>query len=316
MHGNARLTPAGRKTLVERIDAGRPICHVAAEMGISRATGSKWWNRWLEHGDAGLVDRSSRPDRSPNRTRARVERRVCQMRVSRKIGPARISMITGVPASTVWRILKRNDLNRLAWLDRPTGRRIRRYERSTPGELVHLDVKKVGKIPPGGGWRVRGRGYGGEGAVRRRVGYTCLHAAVDDRTRLAYVEAHDNERAVTAVAFVERARAWFATMGITVEAVMTDNGSCYRSGLFADHLDRAGIAHLRIKPRQPQVNGKVERFNRTLADEFLYARVFRSEPERRRRLDTWIHTYNHHRHHTAIGGPPITRVNNLPAHYT
>jgi transposase-like protein len=222
MHGNARLTPAGRKTLVERIGSGRPICHVAAEMGVSRATGSKWWNRWLEAGDEGLVDRSSRPASSPNRTSRLLERRVCRMRVSRKIGPARISMITGVPASTVWRILKRNELNRLAWLDRPTGRRIRRYERSAPGELVHLDVKKVGKIPPGGGWRVRGRGYAGEGAKRRRVGYTCVHAAVDDHTRLAYVEALDDEQAVTAVAFLERARVWFAELGITVAAVMSD----------------------------------------------------------------------------------------------
>jgi transposase InsO family protein len=316
MHGNARLTPAGRKTLVDRIDAGRPIAHVAAEMGVSRATGSKWWSRWLDDGDAALVDRSSRPVRSPQRTSRRVEERVCRMRVARKIGPARISMITGVPASTVWRILKRHDLNRLAWLDRPTGRRIRRYERDHPGELVHLDVKKVGQIPPGGGWRTRGRGYTGEGAKRRRVGYTYLHAAVDDHTRVAYVEAHDNEQAVTAVAFFERAQAWFAARGVIIEAIMTDNGSCYRSRLFVDHLAGADIAHLRIKPRQPQLNGKVERFNRTLADEFLYARAFRSEPERRRRLDIWTHTYNHHRHHTAVGGPPITRVNNLPAQHT
>jgi transposase InsO family protein len=216
----------------------------------------------------------------------------------------------------VWRILARHGLNRLAWLDRPTGRVIRRYERSRPGELVHLDIKKVGQIPPGGGWRIRGRGYTGEGQARRRVGFTYLHAAVDDHSRVAYVEALDNERGVTAVGFLERARVWFARHDITVDAVMTDHGSCYRSRLFADHCHQAGIAHLLIAPRRPETNGKVERFNRTMADEFLYARVFRSEPERRRRLDTWVHTYNHHRHHTAIGGPPITRANNLPAQYT
>jgi transposase InsO family protein len=221
-------------------------------------------------------------------------------------------MVTGVPASTVWRILERNGVNRLSWMDRPTGRVIRRYEREHPGELVHLDVKKVGKIPPGGGWRVRGRG-----AVKaRRLGYTYLHVAIDDYSRVAYVEAHDNETAVTICGFWTRAQDWFWSNGMPVDEVITDNGPGYRSTAFNDLLALRAIKHRYTKPYRPQTNGKVERFNRTMADEFLYARIFRSETDRRRRLDTWLHTYNHHRNHTAIGGPPATRVNNLTGSYT
>jgi transposase InsO family protein len=302
----------GRLTMVERIAAGRPIAHVAVEMGVSRPTATKWWHRWLAEGIAGLEDRSSRPHRSPSRTAAALERQVIRVRRTRKVGPARIAMITGVPASTVWRILHRNGLHRLAWMDRPTGRVIRRYERDHPGELVHLDIKKVGKIPSGGGWRVRGRGA----TKPRRVGYTYLHVAIDDYTRVAYVEAHDDETAATVCAFWRRAQDWFWERGMPVDEVLTDNGPAYRSEAFAELLAQRAIVHRFTQPYRPQTNGKVERFNRTLADEFLYARIFRSEPDRRRRLDNWIHTYNHHRGHTAIGGPPITRVNNLAASYS
>ena len=311
-HRNARLTPAGRKTLVERIAAGSPIAHVAAQMGISRATATKWWRRWQTEGDPGLQDRSSRPHRSPNQTGARVEERICRLRRAKRWGPARIAMATGVPASTVWAILARHRLNRLDHLDRPTGRVIRRYERAQPGELVHLDIKKVGRIPPGGGWRVRGRG-----AVKaRRVGYTYLHAAVDDRSRVAYVEALDDERAVTLVGFWRRAQDWFWARGTVVDEVISDNGPNFRSGLFDEVLAERAIKHRFTKAYRPQTNGKVERFNRTMADEFLYAHVFRSENERRRRLDHWVHTYNCHRNHTVIGAPPATRVHNLTGYYS
>ncbi len=312
-HRNARLTPAGRRTLVERVAAGTPQAHVAIQMGISRATVHKWWHRWLAEGDAGLEDRSSRPHRCPTRASRAVERRVCRLRRSRRWGPARISMHTGVPSSTVWQILARHGLNRLAWMDRPTGRVIRRYERAHPGELIHLDIKKVGKIPPGGGWRVRGRGARPK---RPRVGYTYLHVAVDDHSRVAYVEAHDNEQAVTLVAFWQRAQAWFEARGMTVDEVLSDNGANFRSRHFAAELATRGIKHRRTRPYQPQSNGKAERFNRTLADEFLYARTFRSENERRQRLDRWIHDYNCHRNHTAIGGPPASRVHNVCGYYT
>lgn len=312
MHRNARLTPTGRRIMVERIAAGTPQAHVAQQMGVSRVTVSKWWRRWLAEGDEGLVDRSSRPRRCPSRTSKRVEDRVCRLRRSKRWGPRMIAMHTGVPASTVHKILCRHDLNRLAWMDRPTGRVIRRYERAHPGELIHLDIKKVGQIPPGGGWRVRGRGQ----TTARRVGYTYLHCAVDDHSRVAYVEAHDNEQADTLVGFWRRAHAWFHDKNMTVEEVMSDNGANFRSRNFAELLAEQGIKHRRTRPYRPQSNGKVERFNRTMADEFLYSFTFRSENQRRRRLDRWVHDYNHHRNHTAVGGPPATRVHNVCGSYT
>jgi transposase InsO family protein len=312
MHRNARLTPTGRRIMIERVAAGTPQAHVAEQMLVSRATVSKWWRRWLAEGDAGLEDRSSRPKTCPTRTSKRVEDRVCRLRRSRRWGPQMIAMHTGVPASTVHKILVRRGLNRLVWIDRPTGRVIRRYERAHPGELIHLDVKKVGKIPPGGGWRAHGR----HTKKDRRVGYTYLHCAVDDHSRVAYVEAHDNERAQTLVGFWERAQNWFWAKGMTIDEVMSDNGSNFRSRDFAELLATRAIRHRRTRPYQPQANGKVERFNRTMADEFLYSHTFRSENERRRRLDRWVHDYNHHRNHTAIGGPPASRVHNVCGSYT
>ena len=311
-HRNARLTPTGRRIMIERIAAGTPQAHVAQQMLVSRATVSKWWRRWLAEGDAGLEDRSSRPRSCPTRTSKKVEDRVCRLRRSKRWGPRMIAMHTGVPASTVHKILVRNELNRLAWIDRPTGRVIRRYERDHPGELVHLDIKKVGKIPPGGGWRVRGRGQ----TKNRRVGYTYLHCAVDDHSRVAYVEAHDNEQAATLVGFWRRAQDWFWSKGMAVDEVLTDNGSNFRSRDFAELLAERAIKHRRTKPYKPQSNGKVEHFNRTMADEFLYSFKFRSENERRRRLDRWVHDYNHHRNHTAVGGPPASRVHNVCGSYT
>ena len=312
-HANARLTPAGRLLMVQRIEAGMPQAHVARQMGLSRGTVAKWWRRWCEHGEAGLVDRSSRPHSSPRRTPERVEERICRLRRSTRRGPVYLGARTGVPASTVWRVLRRKGLNRLSWIDRPTGRVIRRYERSAPGELVHLDIKKIGQIPPGGGWRIHGRNsaQGRRSKRRRPVGYTYLHVAIDDHSRVAYVEAHDNETAATLVRFWRRAQDWFWSNDMPVDEVMTDNGPNFCSDAFAEVLSERAIVHLRTRPYRPQTNGKAERFNRTLADEFLYARRFRSESERRIRLRRWVHDYNCHRHHTAVGGPPASRANNL-----
>lgn len=312
-HANAKFTPAGRLLMVQRVEAGMPQAHVAAQMGVSRATVAKWWHRYVAEGQAGLVDRSSRPHRSPRRTPARVEERVCRLRRSTRRGPMYLSARTGIPAATVWRILKRNDLNRLAWIDRPTGRVIRRYERSSPGELVHLDVKKVGKIPPGGGWRVHGRGSAKAKRSKRKgpVGYTYLHVAIDDYSRVAYVEAHDNETAKTLVGFWRNAQDWFWSNNMAVDEVLTDNGPNFCSTAFTEVLAERAIVHRRTRPYRPQTNGKAERFNRTLTDEFLYNYKFRSETDRRIRLKRWIHHYNCHRHHTAIGGPPASRANNL-----
>ncbi len=323
MHANARLTPEGRRILVERIASGRPAAHVAAEMGVSRTTAYRWWRRYQLEGLAGLVDRSSRPRSCPHRTPSSVEARIIELRRSRKLGPARIGLILEMPASTVHRVLVRHGLNRLAWMDRPTGRVIRRYEKARPGELVHVDIKKLGRIPDGGGWRALGRKAGQRNSRPYRtrptgstLGYGYVHAAVDDHTRLAYAEVLNDEKATTATAFIQRAAAWFATYGITVEAVMTDNGSCYRSHLWDDTLAANNVTHVRIPPRRPQLNGKVERFNRTLLDEWAYVRLYTSETERINALDTWLHTYNHHRNHTAISGPPITRINNPAGQHT
>jgi transposase InsO family protein len=314
VHRNARLTPRGRLTLVERIESGRPAAHVAAEMGISRATAYKWWRRWQQEGRPGLIDRSSRPRRSPARTPAHLERRIEALRRRHKLGPARIGPRIGMAPSTVHRVLQRKGLSRLSWIDRPTGEVIRRYERSRPGELVHVDIKKLGRIPVGGGWRIHGianRSHHGKG----KIGYAFIHSAVDDHSRLAYSEIHTDERKETCASFIGRAIAWFAEHGVTVEEVLTDNGNGYRSFAFAEVLGR--VRHRFTRPYRPQTNGKVERFNRTLLDEWAYARPYRSETQRTRALDRWLHLYNHHRSHTALGGlPPISRVSNLPGHYT
>lgn len=316
MHRNARLTVWGRAELCHRIDSGRPVAHVADEMGVSRATAYKWWRRWLEEGDVGLEDRSSRPKRSPRRTPAPIERKIEHLRRRHKLGPARIAYRLDLAPSTVHRVLTRRGLNRLAWMDRPTGRVIRRYERASPGDLVHVDVKKLGRIPPGGGWRAHGRGNDGHHG-RSGVGYAFIHSAVDDHSRLAYSEILDDEGVTTSIAFWTRAQAWFEQHGVVVREVLTDNGNAYRSHAFAKLMRRADTTHLFTRPRRPQTNGKVERFNRTLLDEWAYVRVYRSERARSSALARWLHTYNHHRCHTALGGEtPISRVNNVPGHYT
>jgi transposase InsO family protein len=316
MHGNARLTPLGRLTMVLRIESGRPVAHIAHEMGVSRPTGYKWWRRWQAEGVAGLVDRPSRARTCPHRTTAAVEAAVGELRRELKLGPVRIGARLGVPASTVHRVLCRLGMNRLTWMDRPTGRVIRRYERSTPGELVHLDVKKLGRIPDGGGWKVHGRERVPPTRARRkaRTGYAFIHSAVDDHTRLAYSEVLADERKATAAGFWTRAAAFFAGLGIEVGEVLTDNGACYRSTPFAEVLD--GVTHRFTRPYRPQTNGKVERFNRTLLEEWSYVRPYTSEVERTRALDEWLHLYNHHRYHTAVGGAPINRVNNPAGQYT
>lgn len=316
MHRNARLTFLARRTLVERIAGGRAVAHVAAELGVSRQTAHKWWRRWLEEGEGGLEDRPSRPRRSPARVPARLERAIERLRRREKLGPARIGFRLGMHASTVHRVLCRRGLNRLAWLDRPSGQLIRRpqrYEHARPGDLLHIDVKKLGRMPAGGGWRVHGRGQ----APRSRAGYAFIHSAVDDHSRLAYSEILADERAVSAAAFLGRARDWFAELGIEVRTVLTDNGGAYKSHLFSAACSAAGVRAKRTRPYRPQTNGKVERFHRTLLEEWAYVRVYRSEAERAAALGPWLHRYNHHRCHTAIGGePPISRVNNVPGHYS
>ncbi len=318
-----RLSVYGRQLLVERVLAGRPVAHVVGELGVSRATGYKWLARYRAEGPAGLLDRSSRPHHCPLRTRRRVERQICSLRRSRKLGPARIAGVLELNPSTVHRVLTRNGLNRLAWMDRPTGTVIRRYEMSRPGELVHVDIKKLGRIRPGGGWRVHGRGSEpwkhsvNEANRSRHVGYAFVHSAVDAHTRLAYSEIASDESGPTAAAFIARAHAWFAAHGITVERILTDNGGCYRSNPWRDQLAAAGVTHSRTRPYRPQTNGKVERFNRTLLEEWAYVRLYATDRAREQALTRWLHTYNHHRAHTALGGqPPVSRVNDLAGHHS
>jgi transposase InsO family protein len=320
VHANARLTPAGRLLLCRRIAAGRPVAHVAAEMGISRTCAYRWWARYQQHGPAGLVDRPSRAHHHPHQVPAAVEAEICRLRQARKLGPARISPLVGRPASTVHRVLVRYQLNRLAVLDRPTGRVIRRYERAQPGELVHLDVKKLGRLRPGGGHRVHGRDSA-QHRARDRVGgpgYDYVHAAVDDHSRLAYAEVLADERGDTCAGFLRRAGRFFAAHGVSVQRVLTDNAFAYRHSLaFRSVVAELGAVQRFCRPYHPETNGKVERFNRTLLAEWAYVRAYASNGERTAALDGWLHLYNHHRAHTALGGqPPISRVNNAPGSYT
>jgi len=326
-HANARLTVHGRAELVRRVvEQGRPVAHVVIELNVSRATGYKWLARWRAEGPAGLIDRPSRAHRLPGKTSAELESRVLALRASRKLGPARIGPLVGLAPSTVHAVLTRHGMHRLAWLDRPTGELIRRYERARPGELVHVDVKKLGAIREGGGWRAHGRGSAqgnhsrDEQLAGRRVGYDFVHCAIDDHTRLAYAEIHPDETTSTCAGFLRSAAAFFATVGITrIERVMTDNAMAYRKG----RAWQQALLDLGAQPRftrsyRPQTNGKAERFNRTLADEWAYIRPFTSSADRAAALPGWLHTYNHHRSHTALGGqPPISRttVNNGAGHY-
>jgi len=301
----------GRRLLIDRIQQGRPVAHVADELGISRQTAYKWWGRWRREGDIGLRDRSSRPRSFPTQTSRQLERRVEQLRRSRKLGPARIGGIVAMPASTVHRVLCRQGLNRLSWMDRPSGTVIRRQiVHHRPGEQVQIDVKKLGRIPPGGGWRVWGRGNVVESRATQ-VGYAFVHTAIDSHTRLAYSEVLPDEKGITAAGFWQRAHAWFVRFDITIEVVQTDNGACYKSFAFRDAVEATGAHHHRLPPRRPAWNGKVERFNRTLVEEWAYVRVYRSDTARTSALDRWLHLYNHHRHHTAIGGTPMSRINNV-----
>jgi transposase InsO family protein len=237
------------------------------------------------------------------------------LRQSRRLGPARLAGIVGVPASTVHRVLVRHGVNRLRWMDRPTGRVIRRIETDRCGELVHIDVKKLARIPPGGGHRAHGRVGTRNGSMSKKgLGYTHIHTAIDAYSRLAYSEFAGPENTPNCVAFLDRAIAWFAKQGITVERVLTDNGNGYRSKAWRRRCAELAIVHTRTRPYRPATNGKVERFNRTLLDEWAYARTWKSDAARARTLDRFLHHYNHHRHHTAIGGTPASRVTNLAGH--
>jgi len=320
LHPNAPLTPEGRRRMVRCVTTdGWTVEATAQRFQVDAKTVRKWRNRWLAEGDDGLRDRSSRPHRSPNRTSRQLRRRVVRLRLKRRWGADHIAFEVGLAASTVQNILNRAGLGRLDRGDRATNRGpVRRYQRDMPGELIHVDVKKLAGIPDGGGWRVRGRGYPGEDAVRRRVGYRYIHTAVDDRTRIAYSEIHNDEKAVTAAGFWRRAATWYQAIGIHPQRVITDNGSCYKSGLWHRTCAATGTKVKKTRPRRPQTNGKVERFHRILLEEWAYIQPWQSEAERADAYAGFIHFYNHHRAHGALGWATPTSLirDNLPEEHT
>lgn len=299
LHRTAKLTPFGRRLLVERIVRdGWPAAIAAETVGVSRATAYKWVRRYRTEGIAGLADRSSRPRHRPRALGEREVRRILVARRRLRVGPHRLGPLLGHPRSTVYGVLRRHGASRLAHADRLTGAPLR-YVRDRPGELIHVDVKKLGRIPPGGGHRMLGQ----DARNHLRLGHDHLHVAIDDATRVAYVGVFADERAATTVAFVRDALAFFASLGVTVERVMTDNALTYThstglAALLAGH----GIRHLRIRPRRPETNGKAERFIGTLQREWAYARLYRSNQERLDRLAGWLDSYNRRRPHAGLRG--------------
>ena len=321
-HANAALTPRHRLMLAKAIvEDGWTVSYAAAVFNVSWPTANRWAQRYRTAGEAGMADRSSRPHRCPRRTPAPLVRKIVHLRWKKRLGPVAIADRLGLAPSTVHAVLTRHGLHRLAWLDRPTGEPVRRYERARPGELVHVDVKKLGRLRDGGGWRFLGRDSLEHRRARdaARVGYEYVHCAIDDHTRLAYAEIHPDERGETCAGFLRRAAAAFAAQGISaIERVMTDNALAYRrSTAWQQALTDLGAQARFTRRYRPQTNGKAERFNRTLLEEWAYARPFSSGAERAAALPGWLHTYNNHRTHTALGGhPPISRVNNVSGHYS
>ena len=329
-HANAALTPRARLRLAQLVvDRGWTHAAAAKMFMVAPRTAKKWADRYRSEGPAGMVDRSSRPKTSPTRTSPEVVRQIVRLRWRHRLGPVQIAGRLGMQASTVHAVLVRCRINRLSRIDRVTGEPLRRYEHPYPGSLIHVDVTKFGNIPDGGGWRYVGRTQGrhnaeatarrtGERGKRYRplIGTAYVHTVIDDHSRLAYAEICTDERAATAIGVLQRAVAWFADHGVSVERVLSDNGSAYKSYAWRDACAELGITPKRTRPYRPQTNGKIERFHRTLADGWAYARFYESTEQRNTALPTWLHFYNHHRAHSAIGGrPPITRLNNVPGHH-
>lgn len=300
LHRTARLTPFGRRLLVERILVEGWSPAIAAEtLGVSRATAYKWLRRYRAEGVGGLEDRSARPLRRPRALAERQVRRILRLRRRLRVGPHRLGPLLGHPRSTVYGVLRRHGVSRLAHADRLRGVPLR-YVRERPGELIHVDVKRLGRVPDGGGHRILGP------SARRgdsRVGYDYLHVAIDDATRVAFVSVHPDERAATTVRFMRDMVAFFTDHGVRVERVMTDNAMTYtQSTQLAATFAELGIRHLRTRPRRPQTNGKAERFIGTLQREWAYARLYRSNAERLASLSRWLATYNRRRPHAGLGG--------------
>ena len=326
-HANAALTPRHRLIVARLVvEDGWPISEVAARFQVSWPTVKRWADRYRT--GQSMQDRTSRPHRSPNKTNHATAKRCIQLRLRLREGPVQLACRLGIAPSTVHRILVDAHLNRLSHVDRATGEPVRRYEHDHPGAMLHVDVKKLGNIPDGGGWRYVGRQQGDRNRAatpdkpRNKwrdplMGKAYVHTVIDDHSRVAYAEIHDDETAVTATGVLRNAVAWFAQRGVVIERVLSDNGPAYVSHLWRDVCAQLEIKHSRTRPYRPQTNGKIERFHRTLADGWGYARCYESENERRQALPAWLHEYNHHRPHTACGNkPPITRLTNLSGQYS
>jgi transposase InsO family protein len=326
-HANAALTPRARLRVAQLVvDQGDSIPEVAARFQCSYTTVKRWAGRYAA-GEP-MTDRSSRPHTIPAKTPPATTKRIVSLRLRKRLGPVQLAAQVGVAPSTVHRVLTRCRLNRLAHVDRATGQPVRRYEHDHPGSMLHVDVKKLGNIPDGGGWRYVGRVQGGRNRAatpgkpknawhNKKMGTAFVHTVIDDHSRVAYAEIHDDETALTATAVLRNAVAWFAEREITVERVLSDNGSAYVSFLWRDVCAQLGIKHSRTRPYRPQTNGKIERFHRTMADGWAFKKFYASEDTRRKALPAWIHQYNHHRPHTAIGkATPISRLTNLSGQYS
>jgi transposase InsO family protein len=310
-HANAKLTPAGRLLIIERLGLGWTQAQVAEAQGVSRATVAKWAKRFRLEGIEGLRNRSSRARCFPHALGEQVIEAICRLRRELGVGPHRIAYELGIARSTVYAVLRRYGLHVLRRLDRST-RSVIRYERSRPGELIHLDIKKLGRIPDGGGKRVA-PGWKETKAARKGpgVGSDYMHIAIDDHSRFAYVEPLPDEQGVTAAGFLTRAVLAFAQVGITVERVLTDNGGCYRSHVFAEAAEAIGVQLRRTRPFRPQTNGKAEAFNKTLQNEWAYRRVYLTNLDRLAALEHFMQDYNYVRPHTSIGSlPPASRLVN------
>lgn len=314
LHANAELGLAGRLALVHAVEEGLSLKAVAAAFNVSPATADRWWHRWVDGGrvESALLDRSSRPRRSPRLLTAELQDRICDCRRQTGWGPRLIAGATGFCHSTVWKVLRRAGLSRRLPAAREAANR---YEWPCPGDLLHMDTSRYARFQQPG-HRVSGdRSHRGGGWMRpeTRVGYDFAHAIVDDHSRLAYVELHNDEKAATVTGFVERAIAFFQSHDIVCKRLMTDNGFSYvKNRSLAELLARQGIRHLTTQPYRPRTNGKVERFHQTMAREWAYGLSYRSHRHRNDALPHWLDNYNRRRPHSSIGDrPPISRVHNV-----
>jgi transposase InsO family protein len=330
-HANAALTPRARLRLAQLIvDRGWTYAAAAKMFMVAPRTAKKWADRFRAEGVLGMADRSSRPRISPSRTAPKAVRQIVGLRWRHRLGPVQIAGRLGMPASTVHAVLTRCRINRLSAIDRVTAEPLRRYEHAHPGALLHVDVTKFANIPDGGGHKFVSRAQSKHNARRTarrtgergkyswpRIGTAFVHTVIDDHSRVAYAEICTDEKAATAIGVLQRAVAWFAERGVTVERVLSDNGSAYKSYAWRDACTELGITPKRTRPYRPQTNGKIERFHRTLADGWAYTRLYDSTEQRDTALPGWLHFYNYHRAHSAIGNQsPVSRLTNLPGHHS